>query len=233
VFHNRFLAVHAVERPRCSCGHTARFVEDEELGLGAEHRRVRQPGGRQVFSRRACEMPARDSRLVGFLRAGLGDGLQVRLKRRVLAERIDERRAGIGHRQHVAGLDALPPAGSRNRQIPKPSRTLPRSGSAHRHREMLPRAETCPQTFAVHHLHAPLPRHLNHTLRLCTHILLILLFDEGSHRRDDSNRLEFAGPGGRVRLQIVYPSFSVFPPDPDRQFPTSSETPQAQHRFSQ
>jgi hypothetical protein len=81
-------------------------VEDEELGLGTEVRRVAETGGLEVGLRALGERSR--IALVALAVRRLDDVARDE-ERRLVHERIDVRRARVRHQQHVGRLDALPP----------------------------------------------------------------------------------------------------------------------------
>ena len=101
-----FLAVNGVERA-IALGVELDVVEDEEFGFRTEEGLVADAGGDEIFFRLLRD--AARVAAVRLQRAGFGDGAG-EAQRRNRAERINERRDGIGHGQHVGGFDALPAA---------------------------------------------------------------------------------------------------------------------------
>ena len=101
-----FLAVHGVEAT-VALGVILDVVEDEELSFGSDEALVSQAGADEVFLGAGGDSAG--IAVVGFLRARLRDGAGQR-ERHVPAEGINERRGGVGHRQHVGSFDALPTA---------------------------------------------------------------------------------------------------------------------------
>jgi hypothetical protein len=132
------------------------LVEDEELGLGAEVGGVAQ-AGRLHVGLGALGQRARVA-LVGLAVARLDD-VAAQEQRRLLVERVDVGRVGVGHQQHVRGLDALP-AGDRRAVEGVAGTELVLVEVRHRHRHVLflaagvGEAEVDELDFVVlHHLH--------------------------------------------------------------------------------
>src|SRR5262249_7779515 len=101
-----FLAVHRIEGAVAFLVEL-HVVEDEELGFGAEHGGIGQAGALEEFLGFLGD--AARVAVVGFLGAGLGDGAGQR-ERGHGAGGVDESRGGVGHGQHVGGLDGFPAA---------------------------------------------------------------------------------------------------------------------------
>jgi hypothetical protein len=80
------------------------LVEDEELGLRSEVRGVGDAGGEEVLLRLLCDV-ARIA-AVALARDRVGDEA-VQHQRLAGAERVDVRRIGVGHEDHVRLLDLL------------------------------------------------------------------------------------------------------------------------------
>ncbi len=88
----------------------ADVVEDEELRLGAEERRVGDPGGLEV----RLGLPRDVARVAGvaLLRDRVDDVADQR-QGRPGDERVHDGRVGVGDDQHVGGVDRLPAADGR------------------------------------------------------------------------------------------------------------------------
>ena len=85
-------------------------VEDEELAFGPHVRRVGDAGRAQILLRPRCD-PARILR-VALAGERVGDLADERQRRR-FGERVENRRRGVGHEQHVRLGDPLPAADGR------------------------------------------------------------------------------------------------------------------------
>ena len=118
-------------------GVEARVVEDEELGLGAEVGRVADAGLLQVglglAARCSADRASTVSRVIG------SHDVADQHQRRMLEERVDERRLRVGHHQHVALVDRLPAADRGAVEAVARPRTSPRRGPD-RVRAVLPAA---------------------------------------------------------------------------------------------
>ena len=101
-----FFGINRVERA-VALGIELNIVEDEEFGFRTENRGIGDAGALQIFLG-ALSQAARVAG-VGFLGAGFGDGAGEGESGN-FAEGIDESGVGIGHGEHVRGLDAFPAA---------------------------------------------------------------------------------------------------------------------------
>ena len=113
------------------------LVEDEELALGAEVRRVGDPGAAQV--RLGALRDAPRILAVRLARERIGD-LADQRERRHLGRRVEDRARGVGHQQHVALGDPLP-AADRGAVEAEPVLESRLVEAADRQRDVLPRAE--------------------------------------------------------------------------------------------
>src|ERR1700677_1890827 len=92
-------------------GGVAAVVEDEELGFGAAVTGVGEAGRLEVGFGFAGD--AAGGTVVGFAGEGVFD-VADEAEGGVLGEGVDEGGGGVGHDEHVGGLNALPPAGGGN-----------------------------------------------------------------------------------------------------------------------
>ena len=163
------------------------LVEDEELALRPEVRRVGDAGGEEVL----LSAP-RDAPRVAVVRLagdGIGDLADER-ERRLRGERVEHRGGGVGQEEHVALGDALP-AADRGAVEADP---LGESGlveCAHGHGHVLPAAQQVAE-LEVDHLGLRLlcPRERVVRLRLCPVGQKVLLRDllhsaPPSHSREE------------------------------------------------
>jgi len=159
-----FVRINAVERA-VAFGIELHVVEDEKFGFRTKEGLVPNAGGDEIFFRllrHAARVAA-----VRLQRAGFGHGAGEG-KRRHGHERIYERRFRIGHRQHVAGLNALPAADGGTIKADAFGESFLgqfRDGTT----EVLPGAEGVHE-LDVHHFRAGLFCHFNNALG-CSHIL--------------------------------------------------------------
>ena len=115
----------------------ADVVEDEELGLRSEVRRVRDAGRLQV----RLGLPRDVAGVAGVVLLGdRVDDVADQRKRRPGDERIDDRRLGVGDHQHVGGVDRLPAADGRPVEA-EPFLEAVLLELIDRHREVLPGAD--------------------------------------------------------------------------------------------
>ena len=137
------------------------LVEDEELALGAEVRRVGDPRLAEVLLR-----PPRDSPRVapvGLAGRRVGDLAHERQGRR-LGEGVEHRARRVGHEQEVALGDALPAADRRAVEA-QPLRERGRAERADGQRHVLPGSEQV-RELEVDHLGLLLERPGDRLLRL-------------------------------------------------------------------
>ncbi len=113
------------------------LVEDEELALGADEACVGDARGAQVLLRPPRNPPW--VLRVRLQRDRLGDLAEER-ERRHLGERVEDRRRGVRHQQHVALFDSLPAANRRAVEA-KPLVECGLVERSDRQRHVLPRAE--------------------------------------------------------------------------------------------
>ena len=85
-------------------------VEDEEFGLRTEVRDVAQAGRLEI---RVGALRERARIALVALAVGRLDHVARDVERRLVQERVDVARGGIGHQEHVGRLDPLPPGDRR------------------------------------------------------------------------------------------------------------------------
>ena len=158
---DRFLGINGVERA-VAFGIKLNAVEDEKFGFGAEHGGVGDAGAFQI-SFGALGDAARVA-IIRFHGAGFRNGAGER-QSRFGHEGVNEGCFGVGHGEHVGGLDGFPTANGRTVEAETFGEVfLAEFGDGDG--EVLPGAEGVHE-FNVHHFGAGLFCHFNNALGSC------------------------------------------------------------------